>query len=1086
VGCATGADEPATRFSLLSADHTGITFQQNLVHDPLDITGLGSGGNGLAVGDLNGDGLPELFFTGGNAAPALYLNLGNLKFKDVSAQSGIDDLKDKGKTLGVTMADVNGDGLLDIYILKGGLQGNAAQTMFTDYGGNLLFINQGNLTFREQSKQYNLNVIGNSTAANFFDYDNDGDLDVYISNMPEPGRTFDLEYYKSPPSLKWYRDRFLENKGGLFDDVTETVGILNERNLGQSISVADVNNDGWLDVFVANDFYGRDFLYLNNGNKTFTESGKAYFHVGAMSAMGSDFADINHDGYMDLFVGEMMPETNYRQKLNLTPFSLEIYTQLEKSGARQYTRNMLYLNNEGVNFSDIGLFAGVEATEWSWGSIFADMDNDGNTDLYVANGIKRDMTNMDFIRNQYDGDLAASSDPKKPLNKSVSENLPSVVTPNYAFKNMANLTFDKVADEWGLSAAVHSRNAALADLDNDGDLDLILNNIDTIPYLYQNHTEHLPNNNYIRLRLQGDNWNTYGLGAKVWVYTKGKVQVQQLSSTKGFSSSPEPVVHFGLDSIPAIDSIKVSWLGGKEQLLANVAANQLLVVKQADAKLKVLAPLASSSTLLSEVETGHGIAYAHTESDFNDFKSFRIHHRKISAEGPCLVAGDVNGDGLDDFYIGGAKGSLGALYLQVSSGGFRQVPFPDRTGYEDVAAAMFDANGDGYLDLVLGSGSLEFEDGSPFLQDVLYLNNGKGNFTAAPGALPKMLTSTSTIATNDYDNDGDIDLFIGSRVSQVGYPKAPRSYLLQNEGGKFVDVTASIAPALEYAGMVTSALFSDYNDDGFADLIVVGAWMPITIFENKGGKSLEPIVAQGLADTHGWWNAITAADMDNDGDMDYVAGNWGANSFFKASLDKPVLLYANDFDGNGTIDPVVFRNVNGVVAPFVNRDLFCSQMPFYNNQYYSFEKYANATLDNMFTDKLKASSLVLKATEMRSSYVENIGDGQFKVSALPNVAQLAPVYGIQLLDVNEDGNKDIILAGNTSDKHFESGPRYGFNGLVLLGNGKGRWQPTAVSQSGFYTPGEAKAMVVLNSGKLLLVSRNNTTPKLFRIGPTAP
>lgn len=1085
AACNDEENEASTLYTLVPSAQSGITFQQYFEHDPLDITGLGAGGNGLAVGDINGDNLPDMVFTGGKSPITLYLNKGNLQFENITANSKLYDVNDKGQTSGVAMADVNGDGLLDIYVLKRGLQGNRDLTYFSDYGGNLLFINNGDLTFSEESKRYNLNLVGNSAAANFFDYDNDGDLDLYLVNLPAPGRTFDLAYYKIEPAVKWYNDIFMENKGGVFEDVTDVVGLLHKRNIGQSLSVADVNNDGWMDVFVANDFYGRDFLYINNGDKTFIEKGREYFKLGAMSAMGSDFADIDQDGYMDLFVGEMMPQNNYRQKLNLTPFSLEIYNQLKANKMQQYTRNMLYHNNGGQGFAEIGLSAGVHATEWSWGSIFGDMDNDGNLDLFVANGIKRDMTNMDFIRNQFDGDMALSSDPSRPVAKSVSEKLPSVVTPNYAFRNLGDFQFENVAQSWGLNTNIHSRCAVLADLDNDGDLDLVLNNIDSVAYLYQNHSEQSKTNHYLRIRLQGDNANTYGLGAKVTLFAGGKAQVQQLSSTKGFSASPEPILHFGLGGVAEIDSVKVEWLGGKQQTVYKVAADQLLVLKQAEATAVTGNQTLLASAMMQDVSAASGIGFKHTESDFNDFKKYRINHRKVSAEGPTLAVGDVDGDGLDDFYIGGAVGSNGSLYRQISEGKFETKPFPDRTGYEDVAALFFDANGDGHIDLIIGSGSLEFDKDSKYLQDVLYMNDGKGNFKADNQALPAMLTSTGSIAASDYDKDGDLDLFIGGRVLQDNYPLAPRSYLLINDGGKFSDVTESIAPSLLNVGMVTSALWSDHNQDGYDDLIVVGEWMPITVFENKAGERLEAGADNGLTESYGWWNTIMDADMDGDGDIDYVAGNWGNNSFFKASTEKPVWLYANDFDGNGTIDPVVFRNVNGVVAPFVNRDLFCSQMPAYNNQYYTFEKYANATLENMFDDELKKSSTVFKATEMRTSYIENLGNGKFKLSPLPNVAQLSPINAISCLDVNQDGHLDIVLAGNTTSNHFECGPTFGLTGLVLLGDGKGNLQTSTSAKTGFYAPGEVKAMATLNNGKMLLISNNNSMPQLFVVGRAA-
>lgn len=1073
-------------YHLLPASHTNIIFQQQLEHDPLDITGLGSGGNGLAVGDINKDGLPDILFTGGTAKPALYLNKGNLQFEDITATSGIDDFKDKGKTLGVVMADVNGDGLLDYYILKGGIQGNADGTYFSDYGGNLLYINLGNLTFQEQSKAYNLNIIGTTNAASFFDYDNDGDLDLYLENFPETGRTFDFEFYKKPPRLKWYADMFMENTGNKFEDVTAKAGILFERSLGQSVSIADVNNDGWQDIFVANDFYGRDFLYINNGNKTFTESGKDYFAVGAMSAMGTDFADINQDGYPDLFVGEMMPEGNYRQKLNLAPFSLEIYNQLTTAGMPQYTRNMLYLNNGGQGFFDIGLFAGVEATEWSWGSIFGDMDNDGLMDLFVANGIKRDMTNMDFIRNQYGGDIAKSSDPKMPLSTTNAQSIPSVVTPNFAFKNMGNLSFTNMQNNWGLNTAVHSRAAVLADLDNDGDLDLVLNNIDTIPFVYQNNSNTQTNFKYLKVRLIGAGKNTQGIGTKVTLYSNGKGQSSWPTTTKGFSTSPDPILHFGLNNSDKIDSLRVVWPGGNTQILYNVKNNILLNIFEKDAKPVTLSSLPTKS-YFNDVTTISGVDYKHIESNFNDFKNYRIHHRKLSAEGPPIATGDIDGDGLVDFYIGGAKGNQGILYKQVGTKlgipQFKPTTFADRNEYEDMAATFFDANGDGHLDLLIASGSIEFEENSPYLQPILYLNDGAGNFTPAPNALPTMLTSIASVVAEDYDKDGDMDLFLGGRMLQTGYPKAPRSYLLQNNKGKFVDVTETLAPNLATVGMVTDALWTDYDNDGYKDLMLVGEWMPITVFKNQLGKSFERLVDKNLDESHGWWNTLTAADLDNDGFMDYVAGNWGENTFFKADNDKPVWLYANDFDQNGTIDPIVFRNYNGVIAPFVNRDLFCSQMPAYNNQYYTFERYAKATLDNMFDDGLKQNSLVLKATQLRTSIIKNTGGKSFALNSLPPVAQLAPIFAIECLDVNGDGHMDIVMGGNTTANHYECGATYGIQGVVLLGNGKLVWQAINNAESGLNIPYEAKSMVLINHNSTLpILLVGNTNRKMQVIG----
>lgn len=1081
TGCQESGSEPEanTPFTLIDAAHSGVTFQQDLALAAEDVTGLGDGGKGVAIGDVNNDGLPDLFFTGGVTHSALYLNKGNFQFEEVAEKAGIRDPKDKGETTGVLMADVNGDGWLDIYLLKAGLQGDAEGTRFTNYGANLLYINNGDGSFTERGAQYNLNVIGFTRTANFFDYDNDGDLDVYLMNLPGPGRSLDFEYYNKPPKFKWLSDRLYENQDNYFVDVSEEAGLLFERNLGQSISVADVNNDGWLDVYVANDFFGRDFLYVNNGDKSFTERASEYFKVTSMSAMGSDFGDVNNDGKPDLFTGEMMPEGNYRQKLNLVPFSLEIYNKMARDSMRQYTRNTLQLNTEGKGYAEVGMFAGIEATEWSWGSVFADFDNDGFQDLFIANGIKRDMTNMDYIRGVYGKDIAASADPNEKPAVSKTKEIPSVRTSNYMYRNNGDLRFEDVSDSWGLAQPVHSRGVAYSDLDNDGDLDLVLNNIDTIPFIYRNNSA-AAGNNYLRIRLKG-NKNTYGLGAVVKLYTARGLQMRQLSSMRGFSSTSEPIVHFGLKDITNVDSVVVNWPGSGRQVVLNPKINGTITIEEQP---QAIASAQTTPTLLHDLTEASGLNYQHKESKYNDFKQYRIHHRKLSNEGPGMAAGDVNGDGLDDIFIGGAKGNSGVLYVQQADGRFKagaSQPWQQALNSEDLAALFFDGDNDGDEDLYIASGSIEFKPKASGLTDRLYLNDGKGNFTLAANALPVISNSTACITAGDMDGDGDLDLFVGGRFKQGEYPRPGRSYLLLNEGGTFKDVTADV-PGLNRIGMVTDARWTDKDGDGDADLLLVGEWMAVSWLQNDGGKLQAPIK---VANSNGWWNTIHAVDIDTDGDMDYVLGNLGQNSIFKATPSSPVYLQAGDFDGNKTLDPVVFREVDGVLAPFVNRDLFCSQMPKYNNLYYNFERYARADMENIFGEEEFESVLTLTANELRSCILLNKGADGFELQPLPYQAQLSPVYGIQSADVNGDGKLDLLLAGNTTANHFEYGPTFGFRGLVLLGDGSGNFK--AITNTGWDVPGEARGIAQLkSSGKsLFVVANNNAGVQVFDLNKPA-
>jgi hypothetical protein len=1062
-------------FELYRPLQTGLNFKtKGQILHPMDNTGLLSGGSGVAVGDINNDGLPDLFFSGGLNNSALFLNEGNLKFRDITQSAGIIDAGPKiALSEGVNMVDVNGDGYLDIYVLKSGLDGNFNTMQFNRYGANMLFINQGDNTFVEEGAKYGLDVIGLSQTANFFDYDADGDLDVYLVHTPEPGAAFSFPYYNKKPASPVLNDQFLENTGNRFVDAREKAGILYQRNVGLSASVTDVNNDGYADIYVTNDFFGRDFFYLNNGDKTFSEKLDAFFSKTPMSAMGSDFADINNDGWMDLFVGEMMPETHRRQKLNLVPFSLEIYNKLLAENKAQYTRNMLQINRGGTSFRDIGLLSGVHATEWSWSSFFFDADNDGLQDLFVANGIRRDMTNMDFIKSNYGEDYTNMADPEA-MSKVNPDEAPVVKTENFMYRNKGDYTFDKMNATWGMNQKVHTRGAIYADLDKDGDLDLILNNMDEGPFIYRNKAEQLADRHYLRLRLKAKGQNTFGIGARVDVHYDGQQQTHFLSNQKGFQSSPEPLLHVGLREYQAVDSLIITWPGGDRQLLINVSADQELSITQGEQGTPLAIGQPAPDNLF--VEKTQAVDYQHKEASFLGYRMERLLTRQYSREGPGIAVADVNGDELDDVFIGGASGSAGKLFIQNTEGGLQEAstqPWAAQTISEDMGALFVDADSDGDPDLYLASGSNEFMADAPALQDRLFLNDGRGNFTKAEAATPATPGYSSVVVAADYDQDGDDDLFVGGRMTPGDYASVPASRLLQNDGGTFSDVTVAIAPKLEKAGRITAALWTDADNDGDLDLAVVGEWMPFTVFYNQNGR-LSP---KEVAGSEGWWNSLTGADLDNDGDMDYIAGNHGLNSIFKASPEEPLTLLSGDFDGNGKKEPLVFKYTTGVNAPFVNRDLFTSQMPFYNNRFYSFKNYADAQMDNLFEEQQLKEAQTNYAYELRSMVFLNEG-GKFKMQALPVEAQFAPVYGIQTADMNADGFLDLLLCGNSYSNHYEYGAIDALGALLLFGKGNGEFRAIDSSKSGLQVFGDAKSMAWMRhaSGKWWLLIGNNNGP----------
>lgn len=1076
-----------TLFTLIDHNESGLDFGSELNKNNQPNYLLGS--SGTAVADLNNDGLPDVFFTR-KEGNRLYQNLGDLKFKDVTESANIiDTTRNKRKSLGVALADVNGDGWVDIYIAKRGLEWDSVKQEYSDYGRNVLYINNGDMTFTDRAKEYNLDIPGYAQCVNFFDYDNDGDLDLYIVNWPDNmNQVFDFTVYEAPVDNDLFVDKLMENiDGKRFVDVSKKAGLLQEIGFGNSVTASDINNDGWQDIFVGNDFFGRDYLYLNNGDKTFTEVGLTYFDKVPFFSMGSDFSDINNDGYNDLFIAEMMPENHYRQKLNVLPYSYEVYNKLANSSKAQYQRNMLQINNQGKGFTEVGFLSDVNATEWSWNTLFGDYDQDGLKDLFVTNGFKRDQVNIDFIKTNYGNEVLTGDTAWNPLHLDLKiENLPSFKISNFIFQNSDGIRFEKKNEPWGIIHPGHSVGAAHADFDNDGDLDFIIQNLDTVAYTYRNNAELLhKDSKWLKVWLKGSGLNTHGVGSRVYLFDGENMQMQEIHFSRGFRSSSEPVAHFGLGKNGKIDSLVVIWPGGMGQVITDVEPNQAITLHQQDASTKMTYPnKVDDRSYFTELDTGVP-TIEHQESKFIDFKRDRMLHKQLSKEGPGIAVADVNGDGLEDFYIGGAAGQSGSLVLQSKDGSFildAAAVEGAALEAEDMGSLFFDADMDGDMDLYIASGSNEMSTESNWQQDRLFLNDGRGRMIWDKNALPEMLTSTGVVTACDFDKDGDLDLFVGGRLVPELYPTAPRSYLLENNQGVFTDVTASVAVGLDSIGMITSAIWSDYDNDGWKDLIIVGEWMPITIFKNNEGK-LSRSALPGLENSEGWWNSISGADFDQDGDIDYIAGNTGLNTYVKASVEQPISIYANDFDNNGTLDPVVFHYVTDVNIPFANRDIFCEQMPAFNNQYYTFEKFAHATADNMFEPEQVEQAYKLYTKTLASSYIENRGEEGFVITALPIRAQFGPIYGSLVDDVNGDGSSDVMIVGNSFSNHFEYGNYDALDGLVLLGDGKGGFKAVDGSACGLYAPGDAKALANLHharSGKnLYLVSNSNSALQYF-------
>ena len=1013
-------------FQAIPATSTGITFENTLPETPeLNIITYEYfyNGGGVGVGDFNRDGLIDIFFSSNIQQHKLYLNKGNFQFEDISKKAGI--LPNAGWSTGVSIADINGDGWLDIYLCQSG-------NLPPGKRKNLLYINNKDLTFTEMAAEIGLADAGHTTMAAFFDMDKDGDLDAYILNHNiKQFRNFDAAFLKNQidPDAG---DRLYENRNGIFYNITQKAGIKsNPLGYGLGLNISDIDGDGWQDIYVSNDYVEEDYLYLNNKNGTFREVLKQQIpHISNFS-MGLDIADINNDGWQDIFTLDMLPKDNKRQKLLYAPDNFEVYNNMVDNGFHhQLMRNMLHLNNGNGSFSEIGQLAGISSTDWSWSALFADYNNDGLKDLFVTNGYGRDMINRDFIKfyaNERLKHLQGTTDDKM---FGMLQSIKSTPLQNYLFENTGRYHFEDRTVDWGLAGADYAHGAAYADLDNDGDLDLIFNRMNAPAGVYKNKlVESGKSKGFIQVNLSSQSKNTFALGAKLKIFTPAGIFSYENNPVHGFQSSMSGPVHIGLSG-EKLDSIQVTWPSGRILCLKNsLEINKTYHLNEADVSSQPMAAIKKPTIFQTTPDTLH---YLHKELMVNDFKVQPLIPNMISYHGPEIATGDINGDGWTDFYICGPEGQAGNIFLQLKNGQFspsNQPALLADAGYEDTFAAFFDADGDKDLDLYVVSGGYGEADSGLPLRDRLYINQGGLFFKAPAGTLPDFQFSGSVVVPWDFDLDGDIDLFVGARVEQGKYPLAPESILLENNGKGAFSISWK-----KNLGMITHALTADINRDGASELVICGEWTSLLFYRYKDGNMTDISDEVLEHPLKGWWNVLHVADLDGDGDSDLIAGNWGLNAPCKASEKEPIELYFDDFDKNGYIDPILCYYMEGKSYPFSTRDEITDQMVGLRKKFVTYDSYANATMETIFTQEQMAKCQKLEVTTLETMWFENI-NGQFKSRSLPPEANFSPVHAILADDFDGDGFQDMLLAGNVEYTRIRIGKTDANYGCLLKGSG---------------------------------------------------
>lgn len=1060
-----------TLFEKIPSDYSGIHFAnnvtENLYFNFLNYSYIYNGA-GVAVGDLNNDGLEDVYFTSNQHSNKLYLNKGDLKFKDITKKSNTKD--DSGWTTGVSMVDINNDGWLDIYVCKSGALNNH------NLRKNKLYINQKDETFKESAAEYGLDHFGFSVQAYFFDYDNDSDLDMYLVNHRQDfqnNTTIDprIQNNKEP----FNSDQLFRNDGRSFSNVTYAAGLKNKA-WGLSASIGDFNSDNLQDIYVANDFLEADFLYINQGDGTFKDEILNYFKHISANSMGSDFADINNDLQPDLIVLDMLAEDHIRSKENMATMSTENFNALVDIGYHhQYMSNMLQLNNGNKTFSEIGQLAGIAKTDWSWSPLIADFDNDGFQDLFVTNGIEHDLSNQDF-RNQMKANIRARK--KVSLNEAITM-MPSTKLSNYIFKNNRDLTFTNNTQQWGLNTKINSCGAVYADLDNDGDLDLIVNNQSEKASIYKNNST----NNYISFSLEGADLNRVGIGTTVTIYADTLQQTKTLYVSRGYQSSITNKLHFGLEQRTKIDSVKVVWPNTAEQKLTDIIANKNITLNFKDATLS----LQKKSTPTSFFETIDpqtiGIDYHQVEFPFDDFMLQLLLPQKQSERSAPLAIADVNNDGLEDFFVGNSKHAKAALFIQKKGGTFRssnEFLFEAEKKYEDTNALFLDIDNDNDMDLYVTSGGYEVAENSGLLQDRLYINDGKGKYTKS-NALPEMHINTKAVCSADYDNDGDMDLFIGGSVKHGKYPMAETSYLLENINGHFKDVSKEHINAISELKMVNAAIFTDYDNDGDSDLIVVGEWMPILLFENDNSIFKNHSITE-LKDTSGWYQTIKEVDLDGDGFLDYIIGNWGKNNKFHPSKEKPLHIYADDFDYNSSLDIILSKvSKTGALIPVRGKQCSSDQNNFINNKIKTFKSFASANIIEIYGEDRLKNATHLSVSNFESIILQNNRNGGFNIKTLPKHAQFSPTLGLETYDINNDGYLDIFGVGNVFEAEVETIRYDASKNYILLGNKNNKY--TFLNDSSYFTDLESKAIkkIMINKELHFIILNKNEAITILKL-----